>query len=179
MGSLSLSKGPRFFEIMKKLNFLFLILISLFITSCFQEKDTPFYDSEWVMQNYDADGLLYYHHLILSPGHQVMLRASYADSTSIIVWTGTYKINSKKIKINFTECVRYEDGKPVGTYDATKLIKFYTGEFYYSVGLIGEEDAEDSEKVYHLELIRPRNYFYGEATDIFGNRFEEFIKFNR
>ena len=86
------------------------------------------------------------------------------------------KINSKKIKFNFTECVRYEDGKPVGTYDATKLIKYYTGDFYYSVAELGE--TADTMN-YHLELIRPKNYFYGEATDIFGNKFEEFVKFNR
>ena len=155
------------------------VLLSLFVTGCFNYKKSPFYDSEWVMQNYDNNMQLYYHHLILKPDHTVMLRVSYADSTNIIVWNGTYKIDSKKIKFNFTECLRYEDGKPVGTYDATKLIKYYTGEFYYSVGLVGGEDEEDSEKVYHLELIRPKNYFYGEAVDIFGNRFEEFIKFNR
>ena len=155
------------------------VLLSLFVTGCFNYKKSPFYDSEWVMQNYDNNMQLYYHHLILKPDHTVMLRVSYADSTNIIVWNGTYKIDSKKIKFNFTECLRYEDGKPVGTYDATKLIKYYTGEFYYSVGLVGGEDMEDSEKVYHLELIRPKNYFYGEAVDIFGNRFEEFIKFNR
>ena len=153
------------------------VLLSLFVTGCFNYKKSPFYDSEWVMQNYDNNMQLYYHHLILKPDHTVMLRVSYADSTNIIVWNGTYKIDSKKIKFNFTECLRYEDGKPVGTYDATKLIKYYTGEFYYSVGLVGGEDEEDSEKVYHLELIRPKNYFYGEAVDIFGNRFEEFIKF--
>ena len=158
---------------------LLIILISLFLTGCFNLKNSPFNDSEWVMQNYDNNMQLYYHHLILKPDHSVMLRVSYADSTNIIVWTGTYKINSKKIKFDFTECVRYEDGKPVGTYEATKFIKYYTGEFYYSVGLIGNsEDDEDSEKRYHLELIRPRNYFYGDATDIFGNRFEEFVKFN-
>ena len=159
---------------------LLIILISLSVTGCFSLKNSPFYDSEWVMQNYDNNMQLYYHHLILKPDHTVMLRVSYADSTNIIVWNGTYKINSKKIKFNFTECLRYEDGKPVGTYDATKLIKYYTGDFYYSVGLIGDsEDDEESEKIYHLELIRPRNYFYGDAVDIFGNRFEEFVKFNR
>ena len=152
---------------------LLIILISLSVTGCFSYKTSPFYDSEWVMQNYDNNMQLYYHHLILKPDHTVMLRASYADSTNIIVWNGTYKINSKKIKFNFTECVRYEDGKPVGTYDATQLIKYYTGDFYYSVAELGET-AETMK--YHLELIRPKNYFYGEAIDIFGNRFEEFIK---
>ena len=67
------------------------------MTGCFIERNTPFYDSEWVMQNYDENGGLYYHHLILQPGHKAMLRVSYADSTNIIVWTGTYKINSKNI----------------------------------------------------------------------------------
>ena len=164
----------------KWISFLFILTVSFVLTSCFSLKNSPFYDSEWVMQNYDNNMQLYYHHLILKTDHTAMLRVSYADSTNIIVWNGTYKIDSKKIKFNFTECVRYEDGKPVGTYDAQKLIKYYTGEFYYSLGLIGaSEDDEDAEKIYHLELIRPRNYFYGEAKDIFGNRFEEFVKFSR
>ncbi len=155
---------------------LLIILISLSLTGCFNYKNSPFNDSEWVMQNYDNNMQLYYHHLILKPDHTVMLRVSYADSTNIIVWNGTYKIDSKKIKFNFTECVRFEDGKPVGTYDAQKLIKYYTGDFYYSLGLL-DEDKDGSEQRYHMELIRPKNYFYGEATDIFGNRFEEFVKF--
>ena len=155
---------------------LLIILISLSLTGCFSYKNSPFYDSEWVMQNYDNTMQLYYHHLILKPDHTAMLRVSYADSSNIIVWTGTYKINSKKIKFNFTECVRYEDGKPVGTYDAQKLIKYYTGDFYYSVAELGE--TADTMN-WHLELMRPRNYFYGETKDIFGNRFEEFVKFNR
>ena len=174
MGSLSLSKGPSFFENMKKLNFLFIILFSLFMTSCFIEKNTPFYDSQWVMQNYDADGLLYYHHLILEPGHKAMLRASYADSTNIIVWTGTYKIDSKKIKFNFTECVRYEDGEIVGKYTSGQFIKYYTGEFLYSLGVVEEDSGSEN---YHLQLIRPKNYFYGDGKDIFGNVLEEFVKF--
>ncbi len=160
----------------KKCLILLILLLSLSLTGCFNYKNSPFNDSEWVMQNYDNNMQLYYHHLILKPDHTVMLRVSYADSTNIIVWNGTYKIDSKKIKFNFTECVRYEDGKPVGTYDAQKLIKYYTGDFYYSLGLL-DEDKDGSEQRYHMELIRPKNYFYGEATDIFGNRFEEFVKF--
>ena len=156
--------------------FVILILLSLSITGCFSLKDSPFYDSEWVMQNYDENMQLYYHHLILKPDNTVMLRVSYADSTNIIVWNGTYKINSKKIKFNFTDCVRYENGKVIGNYDKKPLIKYYTGEYYYSVAELGE--TADTMN-YHLELIRPKNYFYGEATDIFGNKFEEFVKFNR
>ena len=161
-------------KIKKWISFLFVLMLSFMMTSCFSFKKSPFYDSEWVMQNYDNVMNLYYHHLILNPDHTVMLRVSYADSTNIIVWKGTYKINSQKIKFNFTECLRYEDGKPVGTYDAKQLIKYYTGEFYYSVAELGESDGKMN---YHLELIRPKNYFYGEAKDIFGNRFEEFVKF--
>ena len=159
---------------MKKLNFLFIIIFPLFLTGCFNEKSSPFYDSEWVMQNLDDNADLYYHHLILQPGHNVTLRVSYADSTNIIVWTGTYKINSKKFKFNFTECVRYENGQIVGKYTSGQFIKYYTGEFYYSIGLI--EDNSGSEN-YHLQLIRPKNYFYGDGKDIFGNQFEEFVKF--
>ena len=110
---------------MKKSCFVLItILLSLFLTGCFNYKKSPFYDSEWVMQNYDSNMQLYYHHLILKPDHTVMLRVSYADSTNIIVWNGTYKIDSKKIKFNFTESVRYEDGKPGATYDAQNFINF-------------------------------------------------------
>ena len=107
-----------------------------------------------------------------------MLRASYADSSNIIVWTGTYKINSRKIKFDFTECVRYENSEIVGQYKAGQLVKFYQGDFYYSVAELGDDEGEDceSKKEFHLELIRPRNYFYGENKDIFGNPLEEFVK---
>ena len=152
------------------------ILFSLSLTGCFSEKESPFYDSEWVMQNLDDNANLYYHHLILSPGHKVMLRASYADSTNIIVWTGTYKINSKKIIFDFTECVRFENGEVVGKYKAGQLIKYYAGEFFYSIALLGESQEEEQ---YHLQLIRPtgpKYYFYGENKDIFGNHMEDFIK---
>ena len=142
---------------MKKTGLLFcIILFSLLLTSCFNEKASPFYDSEWVMQNLDNNADLYYHHLILSPGHKVMLRVSYADSSNIIVWSGTYKINSKKIKFNFTECERYD-----------------TGDFYYSSAPLADEQGKER---WHLQLIRPQNYFYGDGTDIFGNQFEDFIK---
>ena len=157
---------------MKKFSVIFLIFITLFFTGCFSEKKTPFYDSEWIMQNYDNQMQLYYHHLVLYPNHRVMLRASYADSTNILVWTGTYKINSKKINFNFSECVKYENGEIVGQYKSGAVVKFYQGDFYYSVAELGEEDS----KQYHLELIRPKNYFYGENKDIFGNPLEEFIK---
>lgn len=158
----------------KKILLAFIIILSLSLTGCFNYKNSPFNDSEWVMQNVDVNRQLYYHHLILNADHTVMLRVSYADSTNIIVWKGTYKINSKKIKFNFTECVRYEDGKVVGTYDSGKLIKYYSGDFFYSVALL---DVGEGKEEYHLELIRPKNYFYGENVDIFGNFFQEFVKF--
>ena len=157
----------------KTVKIIFIISILSLLTGCFSEKGSPFYDSEWIMQNIDNNGELYYHHLILSPGHKVMLRVSYADSSNIIVWTGNYKINSKKLDFNFTECVRFENGEVVGKYTSGQLIKFYEGEFFYSVGLITDADKNEN---YHLQLIRPKNYFYGEATDIFGNPLEEFVK---
>ena len=163
---------------MKKFALIFLIISALVFTGCFSEKKSPFYDSEWVMQNYDNQMQLYYHHLILYPNHRVMLRASYADSTNIIVWTGTYKIDSRKIKFNFEECVRYENGEITGQYEAGQLVKFYQGDFFYSVAELGvdESEGEESKKEYHLELIRPKNYFYGQNKDIFGNPLEEFVK---
>ena len=163
---------------MKKFSCIILILTTVILTGCFSEKKSPFYDSEWIMQNYDNKMQLYYHHLILHPNHKVMLRASYADSSNIIVWTGTYKINSKKIDFDFTECVRYENGEIVGQYKAGQLVKYYAGDFYYSVAELEGKAAEgqEPEKQYHMELIRPKNYFYGENKDIFGNPLEEFIK---
>ena len=149
------------------------VLFPLFLTGCFNEKSSPFYDSEWVMQNLDDNADLYYHHLILQPGHKVMLRVSYADSTNIIVWNGTYKVNSKKIKFDFTSCERYENGKKFGDYNDRKLIKYYTGEFYYSAAPLADDQGKER---WHLQLIRPNNYFYGDGSDIFGNQFEDFIK---
>ena len=161
-------------KIKKWISFLFVLILSFMMTSCFSFKKSPFYDSEWVMQNVDVKNQLYYHHLILNSDHTVMLRVSYADSTNIIVWKGTYKINSKKIKFNFTECLRYENGQVVGQYTAGQMIKYYTGEFYYSVALLDEGSGKEN---YHLELIRPKNYFYGENVDVFGNLLQEFVKF--
>ena len=149
------------------------VLFPLFLTGCFNEKSSPFYDSEWVMQNLDDNADLYYHHLILQPGHKVMLRVSYADSTNIIVWNGTYKVNSKKIKFDFTSCERFENGKKFGDYNDRKLIKYYTGEFYYSAAPLTDDQGKER---WHLQLIRPNNYFYGDGSDIFGNQFEDFIK---
>ena len=167
---------------MKKIFFIFIILSALIFSGCFSEKKSPFYDSEWIMQNYDNQMKLYYHHLILYPNHRVMLRASYADSSNILVWTGTYKINSKKIDFDFAECVKYENGEIVGQYKSGAVVKFYQGDFYYSVAALetkpqaDAKEGEEAEKQYHLELIRPKNYFYGENKDIFGNPLEEFIK---
>lgn len=144
-----------------------------FCSSCFSEKDSPFYDSEWIMQNYDGNGQLYYHHLILRPDHSVMLRTSYADSTNIIVWRGKYKINAKKIVLNIEDCSRFEKGENVGQYTDKRLINFYKGEYFYSLGLVGDSEEE---KQYHLQLIRPKNQIYGETKDIYGNYFEEFVK---
>lgn len=158
---------------MKKTAYLFCILIMAFsLAACFNEKNSPFYDSEWIMQNYDNNAQLYYHHLILSPDHKVMLRSSYADSQNIIVWRGTYKINDKKIVFNFEDCSRFENGENVGKYSDKRLVKFYNGEYLYSIGLIGEEEN----KAWHLQLIRPKNQLLGETKDIYGNYFEEFIK---
>lgn len=153
------------------LSVFFIFTFVLLLTSCFDEKKTPFYNSEWLMTNYDSAGELYYHHLILKPEHKVTLRSSYFDSTNIIVWEGTYKVNSKKIVFNFTECNRYEDGKIVGQYDSIRLKKFYNGEFLYSLAELGFPEKE-----YHLQLIRPKNQIYGETKDIFNNDLEVFVK---
>ena len=49
---------------MKRLTYIILIFVTLVFTGCFSEKKSPFYDSEWIMRNYDAEGKLYYHHLM-------------------------------------------------------------------------------------------------------------------
>lgn len=154
------------------LSVIFISLLCFFYTGCFSEKASPFYDSEWIMQNYDNNAQLYYHHMILKPDHKVMLRTSYADSQNIIVWRGTYKINAKKIIFNFEDCSRFENGENVGQYGDKRLVKFYSGEYFYSLGLVGNEE----DKQYHLQLIRPKNQIYGETKDIYGNFFEEFVK---
>ncbi len=156
----------------KSLLFLLIIIFSLSFTSCFNLKNSPFYESMWIMDNKDENNQPYYHQIYFLPKHQVLLRTSYYDSTNIIEWTGTYKISSKKITFNFVDCTRFEDGKEVGKYNQTRLIKFYSGEYLYSLGQIGEED----EKEWHLQLIRPRNQIYGETKDLYGNDFEDFIK---
>ena len=150
-----------------------LLPLTILMTACFNEKSSPFYDSQWVMQNLDDKAELYYHHLILEPGHKVTLRVSYADSSNIIVWRGSYKLNSKKFKFDFTECERYENGQKVGNYNSGQLIKFYTGEFFYSAAPLADDQGKER---WHLQLIRPNNYFYGDGSDIFGNQFEDFIK---
>lgn len=160
--------------------FCFLLSILTLFTGCFSEKDSPLYDSEWLMTNFDSKNQTYYHHLILNKDHTVMLRVSYYDSTNIMVWKGTYKLNSKSIKFNFTDCIRFENGSAVGKYESKSLIKFYTGEYNYSVGLIGETEGK---KEYHLDLIRPtgspKNYFYGIEKDIFGNQLQDFVKIDK
>lgn len=158
----------------KKLLFTVILIGILFsFTGCYNEKNSPFYDSEWIMRNLDNNMQEYYHHLILKPGHKVMLRSSYFDSTNIIVWRGTYKITSKKIIFNFEDCSRFEKGENVGQYSDKRLVKYYTGEYLYSIGLVGDKEEE---KAYHLQLIRPKNQIYGETKDIYGNYFEEFVK---
>ena len=159
--------------IMKRKSIFFALFFCFLITSCFSEKKSPFYDSEWLMKNVDQNNQPYFHQLFLNPDHTVTLQASYENSTNVIVWTGTYKITSKKINFNFTKCTRFENLEPVGNYTAGKLIKYYTGDFYYSVAQIDEPDGS---KKYHLELKRPEKYFYGKSIDIFGNPLEEFIK---
>lgn len=104
-----------------------------------------------------------------------MLRASYADSSNILVWTGKYKIDSRKFDFTFTECVRYENGEIIGQYKAGSVVKYYEGIFYYSVAEI--EDEKKDSKQYLLELIRPKNVFYGENKDVFGNHLETFVKY--
>lgn len=127
------------------------------------------------MQNVDNNNQPYYHHLFLNPDHTVSLQASYTNSTNVMDWTGTYKITSNKIIFDFTQCVRYENKVAVGKYTTGRIIKYYTGEFLYSIGLV--EDLDKVER-YHLQLIRPEEYFYSQSTDIFGNPLQEFVKVN-
>lgn len=163
---------------MKLRNIVFFLLTCTFITvstSCSSQKDSPFSKSEWLMQNVDSNNQPYYHRLFLNTDNTVSLQASYNNSTNVMEWTGTYKITSKKIVFNFTQCVRYENKVAVGKYTTGRIIKYYTGDFLYSVGLV--EDLDKVER-YHLQLMRPEEYFYSQTTDIFGNPLAEFVKVN-
>ena len=160
-----------------------LLATTITFTGCFSEKDSVLYDSEWAMENYDAQGQLYFHELALQPNHTATLKVMYDETSDGLVWTGKYKINSKKIVFDFTDCVRYENGEPGEKINSTKTIKYYTGEFFYSVGEVGKDSfsateisQSDAEKEFHLALIRPKNYFYGGNKDILGNQMEEFVK---
>lgn len=125
------------------------------------------------MENVDSENNKYYHQLFLKPKHQVTFQSYYENGNAAIVWTGTYKINSKKIVFDFTQCTRFENNEIVGNYTAGQIIKYYAGDYLYSIGLIGE--GED--KKYHLQLIRPNdNYFLSNNNDMFGNPFEDFVK---
>jgi len=152
-----------------------LCVLSLLSVSCFNEKESPLYDSEWLLQNLDDKGQEYCHQLFLKPDHQVTLQVYYSNTSSTaIVWTGTYKLKSNKIIFNFDKCMRYENGENIGNYKAGRVIKYFAGEYFYSVGLVG-----DSEKEYHLQLIRPKNFFYGKNLDFFGNPMEEFVRMSK
>lgn len=158
----------------KNIIWLIIVILTGFVFfGCKSGKNSPFYDTEWLMQNVDANNQPYYHHLIFQPENRVMLRVSYFDSTNIIVWRGTYKIKSNKLVLNFEDCSRFENGENVGQYSDKRLIYYYKGDYYYSLGLIGDTEED---KVYHLQLIRPENIFYGETKDIYGNYFEDFVK---
>ena len=99
------------------------------------------------------------------------MQAYYMNSPTVIVWTGKYKLTSNKLFFTFEKCSRFEDGVNTGNYKAERVIKYFQGEFFYSVGLVGENKDE-----YHLELIRPKNFFYGKNLDFFGNPMEEFVR---
>ncbi|MCQ2580067.1 MAG: hypothetical protein MJ159_05180 [Treponemataceae bacterium] len=155
-------------------SFLFGIVIcfiSFLMCGCFNEKESPLYDSEWILYNADEKGQNYVHQLFLKPDHQATIQVGYLNSTTVLVWTGTYKANDKKIVFNFDKCARWENGQEIGTYKAGRVIKYFSGDYFYSLGLVGDE-----EKKYHLQLIRPKNYFYGKNLDFFGNQLDEFEK---
>ncbi|NLK45141.1 MAG: hypothetical protein GX297_00550 [Treponema sp.] len=148
---------------------LFVSLLSFLFISCFNEKQSILFDSEWIMQNVDEKGQSYVHHLFLNPDYQAVFKVYYKDATIAVVWTGKYKLTSKKLIFNFDKCTRFENDKPVGQYDSTRIIKYFSGDYFYSVGLVGEENKE-----YHMDLIRPKDYFYNQNIDFFGNPMEEF-----
>lgn len=158
---------------MKKIFLLLIICISFSFTGCFSEKKSPFYNSDWIMYNKDSGGERYYHLLRLKPDHTVTLTVSYVGSTNIIEWSGKYKINAKQIVFDFTECTRFENLQEVEKYTSGKIINYYNGKFLYSLGYVENEDKTNR---YHLQLIRPGDFFLGDAIDIYGNQLEEFEK---
>lgn len=182
----------------KNLHFIFvkflavavLFLTLIIFTGCFSEKNSVLYDSEWLMENYDESGQPYSHTLTLSPNHVATLIVMYDDTLDGLCWTGKYKINSKKIVFDFTDCVRYKNGEIADRITSGKVIKFYAGEFFYSAAEIdiqnndvGTYFSATEQKIpgateCRMQLIRPKNYFYGGNKDILGNQMDEFVKMN-
>ena len=159
------------------------LLAGIVFTGCFSEKDSPFYDSEWHLENFDAQGQPYFHDLTFEPNHIATLKVMYTDTLDGFCWTGKYKINSKKVVFDFTDCIRYKNEEISDRITSGKVINFYTGEFFYSVAEIEIQNRTDNSGVdntdnseWRLQLIRPKNYFYGGNKDILGNQLDEFVK---
>ena len=160
---------------MKKfLSILFAVTMMFTLNSCFSEKDSPFYDSEWVMQSYDAQGQIYFHNLTLKPNHEATLSVLYDKTYDGLYWSGKYKINSKKIEFDFTDCVRFKNNEITDRVISGKVIKYYNGEFFYSLAEAGQNPEVSAQD--RMALIRPKGYFYGGNKDILGNQMEEFVK---
>lgn len=151
------------------------VIFSFLCTGCFSEKKSPFYKSEWIMENSDENGKPYIHQLFIKPDHKATMQVYYTDNSAVIVWTGTYKLTAKKINFDFTQASRFENNQSVGNYSSGKVINYFDGDFFYSLGLIGDNAGTENQQ-YHLQLIRPKKYFYGENLDFFGNPMEEFIR---
>ncbi len=150
-------------KFIKKIFLPLIFCMPLFLASCYNEKSNPLYNSEWIMDSVDQNGDSYVNHLFLNADHSAIMKTYYDGSNAAIVWTGKYKLSSKKIKFNFTSCSRVEDSEVTDVISQTQIIKFYSGDFFYSVANLG-----DLEPNWKMELIRPKNYFYRKTTDFFG-----------
>ena len=126
----------------------------------FSYKDSPFFESEWIMKNTDKNEKPYFHKIIFKNKKEVEIQAGYDESNSMLVWSGKYKMNGRKMKFEFESCLRYENGEPVARVIKGNMIKYFNGDFFYALS-----EPNDEFNCYRMELIRPKNYFYGKNLD--------------
>jgi hypothetical protein len=160
---------------MKKIGVVAVFLLPFFLISCFNLKESPFFCSEWVMENKDDAGETYLQQIFFNEGGKVTIQIHYKNNTSAIVWTGKYKISGKKINFKMENCAQMEnsggEASVVQKITRKNIINFYNGDFYYSLAA-----PDDEHKLWRLELIRPQNYFYGKNLDFMGKPLETFYR---
>lgn len=157
---------------MKKISVIFVILLcAVVFSSCYNIKNSPFYESEWLMENKDSYGAVYYHQIFFKAGGNVTLQVYYPSNNTAVVWTGKYKISSAKLNLKMDKCVQVENGTPVFEITKRNIITYFNGDFTYALAEPGEEFP-----YWRMELIRPKTYFYGKNLDFMGNPMEVYCR---